>query len=114
MDPIAPERRRVVNLANGEFVPLLNESGREDGKVLQVNPRKKLGFGFHIYRMEAGHATTPHEHEGDEEFLVLEGEIVDHDGHRYGKGDLVWLEAGTMHNSYTPEGALLAVYYRGP
>ena len=114
MDPIASRSRRVANIESGKFVPLLDESGREDGQVLQVNPSKRLGYGFHVYRMEAGHTTTTHTHLGDEEFLVLEGEIVDHDGHRYGKGDLVWLESGTMHNSFSPEGALLAVYYRGP
>ena len=64
--------------------------------------------------MAPGHTTTAHKHAGDEEFLVLEGELVDHDGHRYGPGDLVWLEAGTTHHSYSPEGALLVVYYRGP
>ncbi len=112
MKPISPNRRRVVNLADGEFLPFLDEDGQHDGDVLQVNPNKPTGYGFHVYRMAAGHSTTAHIHAGDEEFLVLEGEIVDHDGYRYREGDLVWLEAGTEHNSYSPEGALIAVYYR--
>ena len=51
-------------------------------------------------------------HEGDEEFFVLEGELIDHDGYRYKKGDLVWLDAKTGHNSYSPNGALLVVFFR--
>ena len=53
-----------------------------------------------------------HVHDGHEEFLLLEGELIDHDGFKYEKGDLVWLEAGTEHNSYSPNGALLAVFFR--
>ena len=112
MQPIDPEKRRVVNIDSGEFLPFYDDQGRKDGEVLQVNPNKKIGYGFHVYRMPPGHTTTAHVHQGDEEFLILEGEIIDHDGYRYGKGDLVWLEAKTMHNSYTPNGALIAVYYR--
>ena len=112
MKPIDKEKRRVVNIADSTFLPFIDENGGEDGEVLQVNPNKKRGYGFHVYRMPPGHTTTPHVHDGDEEFYVLEGEVVDHDGYRYRAGDLVWLEAKTKHNSYSPDGALLIVYYR--
>ena len=112
MKPISKSKRRVVNIENGEFLPLIDENGREDGQVLQLNPNHKRGFGFHIYAMPAGHHTTPHVHAGDEEFFVLAGEVIDHDGFRYQKGDLVWLEANTKHNSYSPDGAVLVVFYR--
>ena len=91
---------------------MLDDDGRVDGEVLQVNPNHELGYGFHVYRMPPGHTTTRHVHEGDEDFLILEGEIVDHDGYRYRKGDLVWLRAGTEHHSYTEHGALIAVFFR--
>ncbi len=112
MEPINSQQRRVVNVDDGVFVPLIDDDGREDGEVLQVNPGAELGYGFHVYRMPAGHITTPHVHAGDEEFFILEGEIIDHDGYRYQKGDLVWLEAQTKHHSYSPDGALLVVFFR--
>ncbi len=112
MEPITERQRRVINIAQGTFQPLIDDEGRKDGEVLQINPNKKLGYGFHIYRMPPGHTTTPHVHEGDEEFYILEGEIIDHDGYRYKAGDLVWLEAKTKHHSYSPEGALLVVFFR--
>ena len=112
MKPISKEKRRVVNIHSGQFRPFVDETGREDGEVLQINPNKETGYGFHIYRMPPGHLTTAHTHKGDEEFYILEGEIIDHDGYRYKQGDLVWLAAETKHNSYSPEGALIVVYYR--
>ena len=42
--------------------------------------------------------TIAHDHAGMEEFLVLEGDLVDSDGTTFGPGDFVSYEAGTHHN----------------
>ena len=110
MDPISSNDRIVANVKKDEFVPFIDSNGNHDGDVLKVNPNNKPGYGFHVYRMPPGHTTTAHEHIGDEEFLILEGEIVDHDGFKYGPGDIVWLRSGTKHHSYSEKGALIAVY----
>jgi quercetin dioxygenase-like cupin family protein len=110
MNPISTDDRRVVNMNTDVFKPLIDRTGIEDGQVLQINPGNRLGAGFHIYRMKAGDTSVAHEHVGDEEFFVIDGEIIDHDGFRYRPGDLVWLQAGTKHNSYTPNGCTLVVY----
>lgn len=107
--PIPPQDRRVVNIQNGTFEALVSD-GVEDGSVLQLNKAKALGSGFHIYKMEPGATTVAHTHASDEEFYIIEGEIVDHDGARYGAGDLVWLRKGTHHNSYSPNGCVIVVY----
>ena len=44
-----------------------------------------------------------------EEFLIIQGDLRDHDGIDYGPGDLVWLHDGTVHNSTTKNGGLIAV-----
>lgn len=106
---IAPDDRRVVNIRDAKFEPLMSD-GVEDGSVLQLNGAKPLGSGFHIYRMAPGTTTVTHTHASDEEFYIIEGDIVDHDGARYGAGDLVWLRKGTKHNSYSPSGCLIVVY----
>ncbi|MGB0504918.1 MAG: cupin domain-containing protein [Pikeienuella sp.] len=113
MKPISTDDRRVANLSTGAFAPFIDGEGAEDGEVLQVNPGNRTGYGFHIYRMKPGQTTTAHEHVGDEEFFLIEGEIIDHDGYRYGPGDLVWLRSGTEHHSYSPNGATLVVYLPG-
>ncbi len=109
MAPIAPEDRRIVNVRDGKFKDLISD-GMADGSVLQLNHEKPLGTGFHIYKMEPGATTVAHTHDSDEEFYIIEGDIVDHDGARYGPGDLVWLRKGTHHNSYSPNGCLIVVY----
>ena len=47
---------------------------------------------------------------GHEQFLILEGELIESDGTVFRKGDMVFYRDGTEHNSYTPNGCLLAVH----
>ena len=112
MKPISTEDRRVANLNTGTFQPFLDADGNPDGEALQVNGGR-TGFGFHIYRMAPGTTTTAHEHIGDEEFVLLDGDLTDHDGYEYQPGDIVWLRSGTKHNSSTKNGCTLVVYLPG-
>jgi anti-sigma factor ChrR (cupin superfamily) len=64
--------------------------------------------------MEPGDVTVPHKHNGDEEFLIIQGDLSDHDGVEYGSGDLVWLRDGTIHSSATKNGCIIAVYAKEP
>ena len=109
MKPIAPEDRRVANVHSAEFTPFFS-NGKPDGEVLQLNAAKPLASGFYVYRMAPGATTIAHRHKGDEEFLIIEGDLTDHDGVEYGPGDLVWLRDGTAHNSSTRAGCLIAVF----
>ena len=109
LKPIASEDRRVVNIKNADYVPFIS-NGIEDGSVLQLGDSKALGSGFHIYRMTSGQTTIAHKHQSDEEFYIIEGDLVDHDGTKYGPGDLVWLRKGSEHTSYSPNGCLIVVY----
>lgn len=114
MKPVNPADRRVVNIKTGEFKPFIYEDGVACGdSVLQLNDELPLGVGFHVYRMPAGMTTRPHRHNGHEQFLVLEGELVEPDGTVFKAGDLVWFRDGTEHCSYTPNGCLLAVHIAG-
>ena len=54
--------------------------------------------------------TIAHDHPGMEEFLILEGDLVDSDGAVFGPGDFVSYEAGTHHNSWSETGCLIAVF----
>ena len=111
MQNIHPDDRRVVNIHSDDFKPLDGKAGPSAHEsALQINSHDKLGVGFHVYRMQPGTTTTPHEHTQDEEVLVLEGELTDNDGYVYKTGDLVWLKKGTQHSSHSEHGALLAVY----
>lgn len=113
MKPIKTEDRRVANIHSTPFEPLATQAGNLTGQsVLQVNHSNPKGVGFHIYKMAPGFTTDAHIHTDDEEFFVLEGDIVDNDGTHYVAGDLVWLKKGTEHNSYSENGCTLVVYIK--
>ena len=57
--------------------------------------------------------SNPHEHEGPEEFFILEGDLVDHDGYIYKEGDFVSLNGGSRHYSHSPSGCTIVVTHRG-
>ena len=107
MKPIQPADRRVANIHTAAYTPFPGAPGTG---VLQLGTDTPPGVGFHVYKMEPGARSEAHEHTGNEEFLVLEGELIDNDGTVYRPGDLVWLGKGTQHYSDAPNGCLLAVY----
>jgi anti-sigma factor ChrR (cupin superfamily) len=70
-------------------------------------------FECFLLRMDAAAVSKPHEHLGFEEFLVMEGELIDCDGQAYRSGDFVRLLPGSKHSSHTPDGCTLLVMLRG-
>ena len=69
--------------------------------------------GVNLHVLEPGQPNCRYHGEtGQENFLVLDGEVVDNDGFIYRPGDFVMLAAGTQHYSTTRTGATLAVFVR--
>jgi anti-sigma factor ChrR (cupin superfamily) len=66
-----------------------------------------------LLRMDAGARSNPHEHTGHEEFLMLDGELIDCDGQRFRAGNYVRFQPGSKHSSHTPDGCTLLVILRG-
>lgn len=111
MKPTAPEDRRIANIHQAAFKPFVYPDGVALGdSVLQLDDSHTLGTGFHVYRMPPGMRTRGHRHNGDEQFLILEGELHESDGTILRAGDMVFYRDGTEHNSFTPNGCLLAVH----
>ena len=111
MKPISKNDRLVANAKSAGFVPWIDRDGTDSGtSTLQLNRERPAGTGFFLYKMAAGTASEAHEHNGDEEFYVIEGDLTDNDGTTYHAGDLVLLKSGTQHYSTTQNGCLLAVY----
>lgn len=111
MKPISAADRRVANIRSADFEPWDAESTSEQGtSFLQLNPTAQRRTGFYIYKMEPGAQSAPHRHGVAEEFLILDGTLIDNDGTVYETGDLVWLAPGTEHSSRTETGCLIAVY----
>ena len=75
--------------------------------------KKDGGHGTYVLKMEPGAKSLLHEHVGYEEFLMLEGELIDLDGKVFKKGDFVTFEPGSTHSSRTKNGCLVLVFMRG-
>jgi len=74
---------------------------------LDLSYDQKTGHGAYMIRMEPGTITTRHVHALREEYLILEGDIVESDGTVLGPGDYIIYEPGSEHNSRTENGALI-------
>jgi anti-sigma factor ChrR (cupin superfamily) len=115
MKPINPNDRRIANIHEAAFASFVYPDGMALGDtILQLDDEMELGTGFHVYRMPPGMTTRAHRHNGHEQFLILEGELIESDGTVFRAGDMVFYRDGTEHNSYTPNGCLLAVHIAGP
>ena len=100
--------RSIVNVYETSFGPYdLEGPVQDDMSLLKVSFRPETRRGVYVMRMEPGAATIPHVHECMEEFLILEGELIESDGTVLRKGDLVSYRPGTRHNSRTKTGCLL-------
>ena len=67
----------------------------------------------YLIRFGPGSRSHPHIHEGSEEFLVLDGELTDHDGMAFQTGDFVRFEPGSEHWSFSEKGCTLLVILSG-
>ena len=106
--------RRVVATGDAAFVPF-DRYGEPIAKLswLPISYDRESGQGSFVMRFAPGGRSLPHEHTGYEEFVVLEGELIDNDGAVFRAGDFVSFEPGSRHASHAPDGCLLAVFMRG-
>ena len=103
--------RKAVNAHTTPFLPYdLEGPVQPEMSWLPISYDEESGQGTYLMRMDPGAVTIAHDHAGMEEFLIIEGDLVDSDGTRFGPGDFVSYDAGTHHNSWTEGGCLIAVF----
>ena len=106
-------KRKITNPFNVKFEPFDNYGSPIPGMSWhKVTYSKKNGQGTYILKMEPGAKSKLHEHTNFEEFIMLEGELVDPDNKIFKKGDIVTFEPGSSHSSYTKTGCLILVFMR--
>lgn len=100
-------QRQIINTKTAKFDiydfggPVLEGIGQ-----LDLSYDRETGHGVYMIRMEPGTETTAHVHTVREEYLILEGDLVESDGTVLGPGDYVIYEPGTKHSSRTVNGCL--------
>ena len=108
-------KRKITNLYNVKFEPFDNYGAKVPGMnwhKISYN-KKNGGHGSYLLKMEPGAKSLTHQHTGYEEFLILDGELIDPDGKVFKKGDFVTFEPSSAHSSYTKNGCLVLVFMRG-
>ena len=79
----------------------------------KVSYNSKNGYGSYILKMNPGAKSLSHKHINYEEFLILDGELIDADNKIFKKNDLITFDPGTTHSSFTKNGCLILVFMRG-
>ena len=107
--------RVVVDWKTCEWEPYPAIGGEDTGLMWRpVRARAGTGEGTYLLRVAPGGGARPHVHGGLEQFVVLEGELVDGDGTVLVEGDVVSYEAGTRHRTSSPKGCTLMVWIEAP
>jgi anti-sigma factor ChrR (cupin superfamily) len=74
---------------------------------------KERGLCTQLVRMAPGSKLTLHEHVDIEQTYVLQGSLKDHQGEAT-VGNFVWRPAGSRHEAWAPNGALLIGIFQQP
>ena len=104
-------KRKITDPFNVKFEPFNNYGAPIPGMSWhKITYSEKTGQGTYILKMEPGAKSKLHEHTNYEEFIMLEGELIDPDDNILKKGDIVTYEPGSTHSSYTKNGCLILVF----
>ena len=108
------DKRKITKLDNLKFEPFDKYGEPIAGWTWhKISFNEKTNFGSYISKLEPGTKTMPHIHTGHEEFLILDGELIDSDGTIFKKGDFITYEPNSSHSSFTEKGCLILTFMRG-
>ena len=106
-------KRKITNPFNVKLVPFNNYGSPIPGMSWhRITYDIKKGEGTYILKMEPGAKSKIHQHTNFEEFIMLDGELIDPDNKVFKKGDIVTFEPGSSHFSYSKNGCLILVFMR--
>jgi len=106
-----PAERQVVASASAALLPYDMEGPLQpEIGWLPLSYDRERGQGSYLMRLQPGARTIAHDHPGYEDFVILEGELIDSDGRVLRQGDFVSYRPGSRHNSWTRTGCLIAVF----
>ncbi len=100
--------RKIVCTRSTDFEPYdLDGPLQPEISLLRLSYDAETREGSYMMRMQPGAKTITHAHKRREEYIILEGSLIEDDGTVLTPGNYVIYEAGTRHCSRTEEGCLL-------
>ena len=107
-------KRRRINITSENYLPFNRYGNALEGvEWLPLSGGSDQDKEVYIIRFGPGCCSSPHIHQGSEEFLVLEGELIDDDETVFLPDDFVRFEPGTQHSSCSGKGCTLLVILAG-
>ena len=107
-------KRKITKLHQLKFVPFDKYGEPIKGwSWHKISFDDKTNFVTYISKLEPETKTLPHIHTGYEEFLILEGKLIDSDGTTFKEGDFISYKPNSSHSSYTKKGCLILTFMRG-
>ena len=109
-----PNDRVILPTSEASFHPY-DRYGFENPAMdwVPLSADARGGFETFVLKMKPGAQSTPHRHHGREEFLVLNGSMIDCDGTEFKTGDYVKYRPGSTHYSHSVDGCTLLVILTG-
>ena len=106
-------KRKITDPFNVKFEPFNNYGSPISGMSWhKITYNDTTGQGTYILKMEPGARSKLHKHASFEEFIILDGELIETDGKILKKADIVTFDPGSIHSSYTKDGCLILVFMR--
>ena len=107
-------KKKITNPFDAKFEPFDNYGPVVPGMNWhKITYNNETGQGTYILKMDPETKSLPHQHINYEEFIMLDGELIDSDNKIFKKGDIVTFEPGSSHSSFTKNGCLILVFMRG-
>jgi len=108
------DKRKITKIKNLKFIPFDKYGQTIKGWYWhKITFDEKTNIGTYISKLDPGTKTLPHIHTSHEEFLILDGELIDSDGTIFEKGDFISYTPNSSHSSYTKKGCLILTFMRG-
>ena len=106
--------RSLIRTRDQKFLPYSRYGKTLPGvEWLPLSGGAETDNEVYLNRFGPGSRSHPHIHQGSEEFLVLDGELTDHDGMVFRSGDFVRFEPSSEHWSFSENGCTLLVILSG-
>lgn len=109
-------QRRIFRADSDRFVPYTPYGGISiDGlSWVKIDFDEHNRVGTYLLKFAPGAASMMHEHGETEQFLIMDGELIDCDGYVMKPGDFVRYDKGSQHWSRTVHGCTILVVLKGP
>ncbi len=109
-------QRRIFRADSEGFVPYTPYGGISiDGlSWVKIDFDEHNRVGTYLLKFAPGAASMMHEHGETEQFLIMDGELIDCDGYVMKPGDFVRYDKGSQHWSRTVHGCTILVVLKGP